>query len=94
MERNIVNSLPEGKEVKVTADSSQYRSRIAAVPSAQNMEYHGDLRDGKRHGFGIQRWSDGSTYEGNFANDMRHGFGKHVWPSGEVRKIPTLKIFI
>lgn len=49
------------------------------------IEYHGELRDGKREGFGTQKWPNGCRYEGYFHNDTRHGKGKHWWPNGEVR---------
>ena len=50
------------------------------------IEYSGGLLDGKREGFGTQKWPNGCRYEGCFHNDTRHGKGKHWWPNGEVRQ--------
>lgn len=50
------------------------------------IEYSGALRNGKREGFGTQKWPNGCRYEGYFHNDTRHGKGKHWWPNGEVRR--------
>jgi len=46
--------------------------------------YQGKVnRDGKKHGFGIYRWMDGSIYEGDYQNDVRHGKGRFLWANGE-----------
>lgn len=50
------------------------------------IEYRGELHNGKREGFGVQKWPNGCRYEGYFHNDTRHGQGKHWWPNGEVRR--------
>ena len=50
------------------------------------IEYRGELHNGKREGYGVQKWPNGCRYEGYFHNDTRHGQGKHWWPNGEVRR--------
>jgi len=45
--------------------------------------YIGEKLDGKKHGYGIYSWFDGSKYEGYYKNDLREGFGKIYWIKGE-----------
>lgn len=40
--------------------------------------------NGKKHGHGIQYFSDGSQYEGNFINGTYNGNGTYYWADGQV----------
>ena len=44
--------------------------------------YHGQTRDGKRHGRGVLTWPSGARYEGDYRNGARHGRGVYTWPNG------------
>ena len=44
--------------------------------------YFGDKINGKKHGYGIYTWFDGSKYEGYYKNDLREGFGKIFYADG------------
>jgi hypothetical protein len=35
---------------------------IYAIKNVEGVGYRGQWRDGKRHGMGVQTWSDGSGY--------------------------------
>ncbi|CEG47688.1 Leucine rich repeat proteins, some proteins contain F-box [Plasmopara halstedii] len=39
-------------------------------------EYVGEWKDGKRHGYGIERLENGEVYEGYWAHDRHHGSGE------------------
>ena len=39
-------------------------------------KYVGEIKDGKKHGYGIYYWLDGSKYEGYYENGLREGYGK------------------
>lgn len=41
--------------------------------------FNGNFVDGKRNGYGIQKWGTFKSYEGNWYEDLRHGKGKMVW---------------
>ncbi|MCP4371514.1 MAG: hypothetical protein GY797_25845 [Deltaproteobacteria bacterium] len=45
-------------------------------------KYEGKLRDGKRDGYGVFTWSDGTKYEGEWRNDKKDGHGVFTWPDG------------
>ena len=51
---------------------------------AKNGKYQGDMRGGKRHGWGICAFSDRSFYEGEWVGDKMDGEGKYVRPDGSV----------
>ena len=38
-------------------------------------EYEGQMKNGKRNGKGIMKWTDGEIYEGEFKDDFRQGKG-------------------
>ena len=38
-------------------------------------EFQGELKEGKREGFGLELYPNGKRYEGSFKNDKRSGRG-------------------
>ncbi len=40
--------------------------------------------DGRREGFGVYRYKDGSVYTGQWARNVRHGIGRHVSLNGDL----------
>ena len=42
--------------------------------------------DGKKNGFGIQKWKDGSKYKGNYVRDQAKGWGIFYHADGDVYK--------
>lgn len=44
--------------------------------------YEGEMKDGKRNGMGICRYSDGSVYEGEWKNNLKEGQGKLTGTNG------------
>ena len=47
----------------------------------QHTKYRGQFRFGKRHGYGMQIWTD-KTYDGEWESNMVHGRGKLTWNNG------------
>lgn len=37
---------------------------------------------GKKHGFGIYRWSDGSKFAGDWVDNKITGLGVYIWLDG------------
>lgn len=64
----VLNGRPHGK------GTMKYRFKT----------YEGGWVNGKKQGFGILTWNDGSKYEGEFDNDKANGKGIKQWVSGEV----------
>ena len=54
--------------------------------------YKGQIKDGKRHGYGIQVWPDGARYEGQWRDNVASGRGKFFHIDGDVYdgKISTI----
>jgi hypothetical protein len=46
--------------------------------------YEGDVVNGKPHGRGKMKYSDGDVYEGDWKNGERHGKGTYKWTDGRV----------
>lgn len=46
--------------------------------------YEGEWINGKRDGFGVLKWKDGSIFKGFFVNDMANGLGKQHHKQGET----------
>lgn len=78
----------KGRAQGLSQDNDGSAVAMIGTKVTLGIEYHGELRDGKREGFGTQRWPNGCHYEGYFHNDVRHGQGKHWWTNGEVRRSP------
>lgn len=49
-----------------------------------NGYYIGEIKDGKRHGFGQFAFNDGRRYVGEFENDSLHGNGKMYFENGKI----------
>ncbi|KAL4641043.1 MORN repeat-containing protein 4 isoform X1 [Arapaima gigas] len=45
-------------------------------------EYHGEWKEGRRHGLGQLKFSDGTCYTGQFENGLFHGCGVLAFPDG------------
>uniref|UniRef100_A0A3P8Z0W5 MORN repeat-containing protein 4 n=1 Tax=Esox lucius TaxID=8010 RepID=A0A3P8Z0W5_ESOLU len=45
-------------------------------------EYHGEWKEGRRHGMGQLKFSDGTCYSGQFENGLFHGSGVLLFPDG------------
>ena len=41
------------------------------------------MRDGKRHGQGIETFADGARKEGEWRDGKKHGRGTHTWADGD-----------
>lgn len=52
-------------------------------PYAGGGYYQGEAVDGKKHGYGIEHWPDGTQYEGNFIRHKREGYGKYTYHNGD-----------
>ena len=51
--------------------------------NTHTVPYEGDLsREGKKHGQGTFRWSNGRTYVGEWYENRMHGEGLETWPNG------------
>lgn len=50
------------------------------------MKFLGNKINGKKEGFGIQEWQDGSSYIGIYKNSKSNGFGKFIHPNGDFFK--------
>ncbi len=46
--------------------------------------YKGQVKEGLRHGFGIQVWPDGARYEGMWQDNVASGRGKFFHIDGDV----------
>ena len=44
--------------------------------------YEGEYKDGKWHGIGTDRFSEGGRYEGEFKDGNYHGIGAYIFSDG------------
>jgi hypothetical protein len=56
--------------------------REGKLTFTDNSYYHGLMKNGKRHDFGMYVFSDGSYYEGQWEHDQIHGRGRVEWVDG------------
>jgi len=50
--------------------------------------YSGEWANGKRHGYGVFTYADGSKYEGQWMNNWKHGDGRYTYADGTVYQGP------
>lgn len=44
--------------------------------------YVGQFQHDVQHGYGIERWPDGTSYEGQYFHGQKSGHGVYTWPDG------------
>ncbi|KAK5854006.1 hypothetical protein PBY51_015110 [Eleginops maclovinus] len=49
---------------------------------ASGEEYHGEWKEGRRHGVGQLKFQDGTCFSGQFENGLFHGFGVLLFTDG------------
>lgn len=55
-----------------------------------NNWYDGEWFEGKRHGFGIRRYTSGAVYEGMWEDDVQSGEGSMAWYNNDVTIATTI----
>merc|ERR1712070_657980 len=58
--------------------------RIQTKTYANGNVYVGQMKNGKKHGFGTHTWADGRVYVGEWKDDKKHGYGKHTRADGSI----------
>lgn len=64
--------------------NSQFTSNAKQrIEFESGIVYQGQVKDGKRQGYGIQKWPDGAVYVGFWKNNKSNGKGKFTHPDGD-----------
>uniref|UniRef100_K3XBZ1 Uncharacterized protein n=1 Tax=Globisporangium ultimum (strain ATCC 200006 / CBS 805.95 / DAOM BR144) TaxID=431595 RepID=K3XBZ1_GLOUD len=56
---------------------------MGVLDSSFGLKYAGAFRDGKKHGFGVEMYINGSIYAGGFVDGQPSGYGVHTSPFAE-----------
>lgn len=79
------NKLGEFKWEKIPKYTDADIDQVGPVEYANNGAiYKGQMKNGRRHGAGVQVWKDGSRYEGEWRNDKANGYGRLLHADGDV----------
>lgn len=82
-----VNLMLKDEEFSVDPRNGPFdktRRKFKGLNIEPNKWYEGDWIDGRRDGFGILKWNDGSVYVGYFKNDKADGFGTLKHTDGDI----------
>lgn len=73
----IPAKIPSASSQTPSASDKESENLMSKISSRIEEEpvYTGPLKEGLPHGFGIQRWPDGSSFQGTFSEGKRHGNG-------------------
>jgi hypothetical protein len=70
----------DGEDIEPLRRKTHVKIRLGSSESAA---YEGELNsEGKKHGHGMYRWSNGRTYIGEWYDNQMHGEGVESWPNG------------
>ena len=58
--------------------------QIIYVEEHDNGRYEGDIKEGKREGYGKYYYSTGDIYEGEFKNNLKNGKGKYIYCNKDI----------
>lgn len=67
-------------------DLSNEKTDCLGVKMSNGSVYYGELKDGKPHGMGVEKWYNGKIYEGTYYNGKYSGQGVLVWPDKSMYK--------
>ncbi len=76
----IVSEEDDNKLQELLADA-----HALFVPPKPLSTYRGGWSEGKRHGFGVQKYAHGSQYSGEWKNGHKCGTGSLIVPDSKVR---------
>ena len=57
------------------SEKSNVSIKKGVLEVGKDIRYEGELHNGKRHGYGRQKWKEGTIYEGQWKNDLAEGRG-------------------
>lgn len=63
---------------------SAVNARADGELKASNYTYTGGVDDGKQHGYGVCRYTNGNTYYGHWDHGYKEGMGKMVFADGTI----------
>ena len=88
-EGDVVNDLKEGEGKLTYSDGRVLTGTFQKDECIKGLlqfpdgsRYDGELKNGKRHGYGTYKFADGGMYVGFSANNVFHGKGKMTWCDG------------
>lgn len=78
--------LPELREMSIDMEESGETSSGPRPPHhfRSGAVYTGEWKGRARHGFGVQRWPDGTCYEGEWVNSAAEGRGRITFSNGDI----------
>lgn len=82
---------------KKEAENNDSNSHLSKYRNSNNIEgvevrtlskkrvfkFLGGTKDGKKEGFGVEKWNNNSKYTGFYKNDLFEGYGKYRRKTGE-----------
>ena len=77
-EKELQASEIEKKRLAEAYGTTKFKSR-----KGTDVQYWGQLKEGKAEGEGFGLWASGSYYEGQWKANQRQGQGRYVWADGE-----------
>lgn len=89
--QNVLGDRIETLEREITSRDAKDAQQDATLgrlvfknQRGTEINYFGEIRDGKAHGQGIGIHKTGSVYDGEWQNNRKHGKGTYKWPEGEI----------
>ena len=61
-----------------------YGIEVVYIEDHDNGRYEGNIKEGKREGFGKYFYSNGEIYEGQFKNNLKNGKGKYLFFNKDI----------
>ena len=86
----IKNNISRNNQDNISEHHSEKSNggQPQSLSGLQDLGFIGNKNNkiGKKEGFGIQKWKDGSIYKGNFINGEADGWGIFYYSDGDIFK--------
>ncbi len=74
--------LLEEKKRAIEEDQRLIKDKLKKLDKEKKKNYVGEYRNGKRHGKGTYKYTDGGVYIGEWKDDKKQGQGVFTWQNG------------
>lgn len=81
--KKVYMKIKPYNKVKEIESKDLIKKPVGILENGSRYEGQWNVKSGKREGFGVQVWADGSMYEGMFYHDRVNGKGRLIHANGD-----------
>jgi hypothetical protein len=81
---NHAENEEDSSDPEIDSDSDEKEERVESTILTEKYKYIGELKNGKKDGFGVCFYTNGDKYVGYWLDDAKSGFGRLTMKNGKT----------